>query len=632
MATSPKTRASFYAESGAEQSALERYQQQRKTLQDLLEQRENALFDPVLLAIAQGFLAPTKTGSFGESLSNVAAMVGPAQAAENKRGLEMAQIRAELAMQDFMAAQAAETGRQVAAQPSIMDIMRGEAGPLATQAAAQAPAARPAPQAPQAAPGAAQPLPVREQPPAMPSAPMQAAPAQAAAPNMAPPAERTPSQRVLAVIEQQLKSPRPEIQRMGENNLKLWEAQSKGIKVEGGNVLDLMNLDAQGRPKILYSLGKQEPFEVTYKGKGLTIDMTPLEYNEYTSLQAAGKEEDGFNKYIKGRRSSSEKLPAYGGEEGPFRIRVPDPSNPSRMIELTGNATARRRAELELLNDKAAETGNYAPLLDMYRRTTGTAAPQGARAPERPAEQVPARTPRTEAERARPAIPGQMDPELANLPLSKQIEITTDRFKASDKVAREQMDVILQAGNPQLIESSNNRLKEIIEITKRSPEAFGLLVQQGLIPALAKAAQEGLRVGPYTVAAPVDEFLKAAKLPPALQDDARRLTMLVDEEFFTTAPLVKGALGPSISNADAQFMKSPQARPQDSARIISYWAANRLLANRQLRDAFSAANQYPANMSPRGFIGQELPGIMQSYVPLFERLRQTFPASTGGRQ
>jgi hypothetical protein len=116
-----------------------------------------------------------------------------------------------------------------------------------------------------------------------------------------------------------------------------------------------------------------------------------------------------------------------------------------------------------------------------------------------------------------------------------------------------------------------------------------------------------------------------------MQDDARRLTMLVDEEFFTTAPLVKGALGPSISNADAQFMKSPQARPQDSARIISYWAANRLLANRQLRDAFGAANQYPANMSPRGFIGQELPGIMQSYVPLFERLRQTFPASTGGR-
>lgn len=76
----------------------------------LLEAYENRqqLFDPVLLAMAQGFLAPTKSGAFGETIGNVAAQVGPAAEAERKRGIEMAQMKAELA--------AAELGQRGEAQ------------------------------------------------------------------------------------------------------------------------------------------------------------------------------------------------------------------------------------------------------------------------------------------------------------------------------------------------------------------------------------------------------------------------------------------------------------------------------------------------------------------------------------
>lgn len=66
-------------------------------LEGLLDQREGKLFDPTMLAMAQGFLAPTKTGSFGESLGNVAAAVGPAVQAENKSAMENAKMRLELA-------------------------------------------------------------------------------------------------------------------------------------------------------------------------------------------------------------------------------------------------------------------------------------------------------------------------------------------------------------------------------------------------------------------------------------------------------------------------------------------------------------------------------------------------------
>jgi len=79
--------------------AYERYEAAQKKFEDMLAERENRLFDPTLLAMAQGFLAPTKTGSFGESLGNVAGAVAPVQQAEDKRNMDMARMRLEMAQQ-----------------------------------------------------------------------------------------------------------------------------------------------------------------------------------------------------------------------------------------------------------------------------------------------------------------------------------------------------------------------------------------------------------------------------------------------------------------------------------------------------------------------------------------------------
>ena len=86
----------YYAETEEEQAKLQELQSARQKLQEALEGR-NRLFDPVLLAMAQGFLSPTPTGKFGESLANVAKAVAPAQEAEEKRGREIAQMRADIA-------------------------------------------------------------------------------------------------------------------------------------------------------------------------------------------------------------------------------------------------------------------------------------------------------------------------------------------------------------------------------------------------------------------------------------------------------------------------------------------------------------------------------------------------------
>jgi hypothetical protein len=87
---------SYYTETPGEKKSLEDFLRIQEELETALTNRQQ-LFDPVLLAMAQGFLAPTKTGKFGEALGNVAAQVAPAQQAEEKRMLENIAMRRDLA-------------------------------------------------------------------------------------------------------------------------------------------------------------------------------------------------------------------------------------------------------------------------------------------------------------------------------------------------------------------------------------------------------------------------------------------------------------------------------------------------------------------------------------------------------
>jgi hypothetical protein len=123
------------------------YKEAQENLRQALDSRQNQLFDPTLLAISQALGSPTKTGSFGEVLGNVAGAVGTAQEAEQKRSREIANMRLELAKQGLQSYQG-EQGEK--AFRSLIDKMTG----AAPQATPGAPAAAPgAPGAPAAAPG-----------------------------------------------------------------------------------------------------------------------------------------------------------------------------------------------------------------------------------------------------------------------------------------------------------------------------------------------------------------------------------------------------------------------------------------------------------------------------------------------
>jgi hypothetical protein len=76
-----------------------KYQEALDRVTQSLDARKNRLFDPTLLAMAEGFLAPTRTGSFGESLGIAAGKLRGAEEAEFKREQELAQAQLGLAQQ-----------------------------------------------------------------------------------------------------------------------------------------------------------------------------------------------------------------------------------------------------------------------------------------------------------------------------------------------------------------------------------------------------------------------------------------------------------------------------------------------------------------------------------------------------
>jgi len=55
------------------------YQEALARMQEALDARKNRMFDPEMLALASGFLAPTQTGGFGESLGYAAKNMREAQ-------------------------------------------------------------------------------------------------------------------------------------------------------------------------------------------------------------------------------------------------------------------------------------------------------------------------------------------------------------------------------------------------------------------------------------------------------------------------------------------------------------------------------------------------------------------------
>jgi len=119
------------------------YQDALQKMLAALDSRKNRMFDPQLLALAEGFLTPTKTGSFGESLGYAAGSLRQSQERQAEQDQKLAEARLGLAGKGL------ELERQRARERAFMQ----EIGAPAEAAAMPTPGG-PAGAAPNGAPGA----------------------------------------------------------------------------------------------------------------------------------------------------------------------------------------------------------------------------------------------------------------------------------------------------------------------------------------------------------------------------------------------------------------------------------------------------------------------------------------------
>ena len=82
-----------------DEESQRKYQEALDRVTASLDARKNRLFDPTLLAMAEGFLAPTRTGGFGESLGMAAKNIRGAEEARFKEEQELAQAQLGVAQQ-----------------------------------------------------------------------------------------------------------------------------------------------------------------------------------------------------------------------------------------------------------------------------------------------------------------------------------------------------------------------------------------------------------------------------------------------------------------------------------------------------------------------------------------------------
>lgn len=114
-----------------------------------LDTRKNRMFDPVLMQVAAGFLKPTKTGSFGESLGYAAEAAGVASEREMLRERENQKMELELAQKEI------EMRQQLGGDQLISQMMRKQPASTAIPAGMAAPMGEqgmPGAEAPEAAP------------------------------------------------------------------------------------------------------------------------------------------------------------------------------------------------------------------------------------------------------------------------------------------------------------------------------------------------------------------------------------------------------------------------------------------------------------------------------------------------
>ena len=285
------------------------FKKSQADLKAALAARENQLFDPVLLALSQGFAAPTKTGGFGESLSSAAGLASQAAIGQQKSAAENAQMRMQLAQMGL------EQGRKERAQNMVSGLFNKPV---------------------EGAPTVGAPAPATEsaQPPAQPTGGM-----------------RSITGADIFKISQLDKE-------LGDNLAKAVGVDRDRFKISmNGIVFDTatekyLNIPIPGQTQSKF---------VTPFG---TFDMTPNEYSQFGEAQSRGKGKEWIEMFRTGKIDVAGK-PVVGAPDASGRPTTSEADAKSAAAKVETEATARNRVEqTKNVKDSATAAMSLIPLYD----------------------------------------------------------------------------------------------------------------------------------------------------------------------------------------------------------------------------------------------------------------------------
>jgi hypothetical protein len=219
------------------------------------------------------------------------------------------------------------------------------------------------------------------------------------------------------------------------------------------------------------------------------------------------------------------------------------------------------------------------------------------------------------------------------LPLKVQTEVQKTNVSELNKPVIEKRNTITTNYGTATTNKYDNDLQELYSITKRSGDKiFGLLNKEGFIAAVKAGAQEGITMGQFgSISLPVQKMAERYNLSPDEQNDLRRAQQLMAEIFFNNGAQYKGVLGPQISNTDANLMREPGVTAADSNKLIQHWIKNQALFNEQRKEISSTLDAYDAkyknaSTDPGAFFkSPEYKEVFKTYDGYFKQLRETNP-------
>jgi murein DD-endopeptidase MepM/ murein hydrolase activator NlpD len=186
---------------------------------------------------------------------------------------------------------------------------------------------------------------------------------------------------------------------------------------------------------------------------------------------------------------------------------------------------------------------------------------------------------------------GTASDDLANLPLAEKAKIKGARITDWDNEWKAKRSEILGV-SPETVADQNAKVQQTMDIVAQHPNIVGLLRGSGWWSGMQKAAQEGLHGHFLNVSLPIESYKEYASLSPDDQALLKTVTRNLGDIYLSSIRSGGKALGSNPTNFEDRLYKAPMATQEDSAKAILAWGNSHLLHNQAKLALYDAYGDY----------------------------------------